>query len=221
MSSKNNTNRLQPKRGKVDNATSKIFSQLFIKTNLDLCIIGALIAFYYNDCLLTSNAQQFEEGEYPLPQNGTQTSPNDQAMYAMLFPWFAQTITVFIYYAISRYLKVLPYTAIVFLFGVIIGVLTKPTLVANREYNAISYSTAIWLKIDGLVILLVFLPGLIFNDSYTINVHMFFQCKGDCNPLYAIDLYICSFLTFFLISSMSSILAIDYFCVSNGKAKDN
>jgi hypothetical protein len=189
MTSKINNNRLHPKRRKANYAASKtIFSQLFLKTNLDLCIIGALVAFYYNECLLTSKAQQFEEGEYPPLQHRTLASSNNQAIYAMLFPWFAQTIAVFIYYVISRYSKVLPYTAIVFLFGVVIGVLTKPTLAENMQDNAISYSTYIWLKIDGLVILLIFLPGLIFADSFTINVHMFFQGEGECNPIYIIDL---------------------------------
>lgn len=180
MSSTNNY-RVRPQRGKVNNSstTSKIFSQLFIDTNLDLCIIGALFAFYYNDSL-KSYAQELDfddGGEVVIPVNVTQELPNDQAMYAILFPWFAQTISVFIYYIISRYLKVLPYTAIVFLFGVVIGAVTKPTLTANREANALTYSAAIWLNMDGLVILLVFLPGLIFNDTFTINVHLFFQCK--------------------------------------------
>jgi hypothetical protein len=178
----NSSSRLHLKRGKA--ALKTIFSQLFIKTNLDLCIIGALVAFYYNDCLLTSYAQNFEEDEYPPVQHRTLASSDNQAIYAMLFPWFAQTIAVFIYYFISRYLKVLPYTAVVFLFGVVIGLLTKPTLAENMQDHAITYSTYIWLKIDGLVILLIFLPGLIFADSFTINVHMFFQGEDACNTMF-------------------------------------
>ncbi|KAL7531439.1 hypothetical protein ACHAXR_004044 [Thalassiosira sp. AJA248-18] len=45
----------------------------------------------------------------------------------------------------------------------------------NNNENAVAYSTSIWLGINGQVILLVFLPGLIFHDSFTINVHLFFQ----------------------------------------------
>ena len=90
--------------------------------------------------------------------------------YAILFPFLTQTIAIFIYYIISRYLKVLPYTAIVFLLGTIIGYATD-----NQQDNAVAYSTSIWLGINGQVILLVFLPGLIFHDSFTINVHLFFQ----------------------------------------------
>jgi hypothetical protein len=172
-------------------------------------------------------ALQFENEEDRQLGSTTQESPNDQGMYAILFPWFAQTIAVFIYYIISRYLTVLPYTAIVFLFGVVYGAVLNPSLTENKEANAIAYSAAIWLNIDGLVILLVFLPGLIFNDSYTINVHLFFQCEDVCNAmsrhcniLSDINLCICLSLLFsVLVSMVRSILATDYFCVSNGKAK--
>ena len=38
-----------------------------------------------------------------------------------------------------------------------------------------TYSTDTWTGIDGHVILLVFLPGLLFLDSYNIDVHLFTQ----------------------------------------------
>jgi len=41
--------------------------------------------------------------------------------------------------------------------------------------NAILQSAEVWLGINGQLILLIFLPGLIFLDSYTIDVHLFFQ----------------------------------------------
>ena len=146
-----------------------------------MCILGALFAFHYSGSLITSDALQFEDGEDSQLESTTQESPSDQGIYAILFPWFAQTIAVFIYYIISRYLTFLPYTAIVFLFGVVIGAVLNPSVVADRGQNALAYSASIWLNIDGLVILLVFLPGLIFNDAYTINVHLLFQCKDGCD----------------------------------------
>lgn len=39
--------------------------------------------------------------------------------------------------------------------------------------NAIAQSATTWVGIDGEVILLVFLPGLLFLDSYNIDVHLF------------------------------------------------
>lgn len=75
-----------------------------------------------------------------------------------------------IYYLITRYLHSLPYTAMVFLLGAIIGYFTT-----SDSTDAIAESASIWIDINGRVVLLVFLPGLIFLDSYTINVHLFFQ----------------------------------------------
>ena len=83
---------------------------------------------------------------------------------------FVQIISVVIYYLITRYLHSLPYTAMVFLLGAIIGYFTT-----SDSTDAIMESASIWIDINGQVLLLVFLPGLIFLDSYTINVHLFFQ----------------------------------------------
>lgn len=41
--------------------------------------------------------------------------------------------------------------------------------------NAIVESMKQWLGINGEVIILTFLPGLLFLDSYNINVHLFVQ----------------------------------------------
>lgn len=42
-------------------------------------------------------------------------------------------------------------------------------------HNAVTESTAMWIGIDGEVLLLVFLPGLLFLDSYNTNVYLFKQ----------------------------------------------
>jgi NhaP-type Na+/H+ or K+/H+ antiporter len=81
-----------------------------------------------------------------------------------------QILAVFIYYAVTRYFRALPYTALVFILGLAIGYFTT-----GYGVNSITDSASLWLKINGQVILLVFLPGLIFLDSFTINVHLFFQ----------------------------------------------
>lgn len=83
---------------------------------------------------------------------------------------FAQVIAIFIYYLLSRYLQFVPYTAVVFLLGSLIGYAT-----ANHPTNAVDKSALLWMGIDANVLLGVFLPGLIFLDAVTINVHLFFQ----------------------------------------------
>eukprot|EP00580_Thalassiosira_gravida_P014083 CAMPEP_0201682116 /NCGR_PEP_ID=MMETSP0494-20130426/51456_1 /ASSEMBLY_ACC=CAM_ASM_000839 /TAXON_ID=420259 /ORGANISM="Thalassiosira gravida, Strain GMp14c1" /LENGTH=1055 /DNA_ID=CAMNT_0048165873 /DNA_START=148 /DNA_END=3316 /DNA_ORIENTATION=- len=150
----------------------------FNDTNLDIFLLGICFALY--------NSYGAEVFAFPAPQlfddAGVDNTPSlplvenldidevEDPVYAVLFPWFTQTLAIFIYYIISRYLKILPYTAIVFILGTSIGYFSN-----NQQENAIAYSTSIWLGINGQVILLVFLPGLIFHDSITINVHLFFQ----------------------------------------------
>jgi NhaP-type Na+/H+ or K+/H+ antiporter len=83
---------------------------------------------------------------------------------------FCQSMAILIYYLLSRYLAFIPYTAIVFLLGVIIGYESDAS-----TQNTILFSALRWMNINGQVVLLIFLPGLIFLDAFTINVHLFFQ----------------------------------------------
>mmetsp|Transcript_28882 Transcript_28882/g.65754 ORF Transcript_28882/g.65754 Transcript_28882/m.65754 type:complete len:1017 (+) Transcript_28882:196-3246(+) len=96
----------------------------------------------------------------------------ERASYTVLFPWFVEMMGVFIYYVLSRYAHAIPYTAIVFICGMFIGLAAGNE---NSPMNALTYSTDTWTGIDGHVILLVFLPGLLFLDSYNIDVHLFAQ----------------------------------------------
>lgn len=161
---------------KAATTTRRTLRDQFINTNVDLFLLGIFFALY-NSSVSSQIFDDEEKGEgvsalsSPYYDEDVEES-NSDPVYAILFPWFTQTLAIFIYYIISRYLKILPYTAIVFLLGTIIGYVTN-----NRQENAVAYSANIWLGINGQVILLVFLPGLIFHDSYTINVHLFFQGK--------------------------------------------
>ena len=84
---------------------------------------------------------------------------------------FCQLMAIFIYYLLSRKLQFLPFTAAVFLMGVVIGYQVS----WSESDDAILLSSWSWLKMNGQAILLLFLPGLIFLDAVTINVHLFFQ----------------------------------------------
>ena len=56
--------------------------------------------------------------------------------------------------------------------------LTRIHLVSSAggdSYTALDKASVIWMNINGQVLLLVFLPGLIFLDAFTLNVHLFFQ----------------------------------------------
>ncbi|KAK1744172.1 sodium/hydrogen exchanger family protein [Skeletonema marinoi] len=65
----------------------------------------------------------------------------------------------------------MPYTAIMFIVGAIMGFCSTE----NIGSNAVTESTKMWIHIDGEVLLLAFLPGLLFLDSYNTNVYLFKQ----------------------------------------------
>ena len=151
----------------------------FIKTNIDIFLIGCFVAYTNGWMTTTVSAAHYDEStinyvEETVQNSTASTTTNDDdyinPVYAVLYPWFTQTLAILIYYILSRYLQFLPYTAVVFLLGVTLGYLTS-----GHSSDAVGKSAILWLGINGQVILLVFLPGLIFLDAITINVHLFFQ----------------------------------------------
>ena len=171
------------RRSRVSSSKRTLRDQI-INTNIDIVLLGILLALYNRSAAsqlfdnedttvdstpLTLSSEEVDELYY----NDDIDDENNNPVYAILFPFFTQTLAIIIYYLISRYIKVFSYTALVFLLGTIIGYVTN-----NNQENDLAKSVNIWLGINGQVILLVFLPGLIFNDSFTINVHLFFQ--GEC-----------------------------------------
>ena len=88
----------------------------------------------------------------------------------VLFPWLAVLIGIAAYYCLSRFVHHLPYTAVMFITGALMG---YSALHTQEHGNAIADSTRLWLGINGEIIILAFLPGLLFLDSYNINVYLF------------------------------------------------
>ena len=77
---------------------------------------------------------------------------------------------VLTFFVLARYCHFLPYTAVMFLLGTLMGV-----AVTARGYasNELAVSIVQWANIDGHVLLLVFLPGLLFKDAFEVNFHLF------------------------------------------------
>jgi Sodium/hydrogen exchanger family len=116
----------------------------------------------------TTDAAESEEGEHG---EGGEEHRGALDPYAVLFPPLIMTFGVMVYYLLSRYLHALPHTAVLFLMGTMIGL-----GVASRQgetQNHIHITAELWDKIDSEVLLLVFLPGLIFKDSLAQNPHLF------------------------------------------------
>lgn len=103
------------------------------------------------------------------PEFEAETEEEVEPSYAVLFPCFTLTVGVVIFYVLSRYLKALPYTGVMFLVGTLMGI----TAALRGEVSHIGQSVDLWVSIDSEVLLLVFLPGLIFKDSFGLDVHLF------------------------------------------------
>lgn len=89
---------------------------------------------------------------------------------AILFPWFSEILGVLVFFAMTRFLRTLPYTAIMFIIGTLMGVGAARLM----NDNLLTESIFQWGHINSEVLLLTFLPGLIFRDAFTLNVRLFF-----------------------------------------------
>jgi len=94
---------------------------------------------------------------------------------AILFPWLVSFFSVFVFYLLTRYVPGLPYTAVLFALGALMGI-----GISLREGNDdhLTRSTILWDNINSELLLLVFLPGLLFKDAYSLNYHLFTKGFG-------------------------------------------
>lgn len=106
-----------------------------------------------------------------IPADGT-ASETVEPLHAVFFPSFTLTVGVVVFWMLTRYsfAKALPYTAVMFMIGCLMGIGAQ---LMNTAQNHIDLSLRIWIPIDSEVLLLVFLPGLIFKDSMGLNVNLF------------------------------------------------
>lgn len=149
-----------------------------VRTNVDIALVGLILACYHAAAYAAESSSHADDGGGGSANdpNGADTGMTEEGelheeereAYAVLFPWFAEIVGVFAYYVLSRYCHALPYTAIMFVVGAFIGL-----SVEQLNENAITFSASTWIGIEGEVILLVFLPGLLYLDSFNIDVHLF------------------------------------------------
>lgn len=108
---------------------------------------------------------------------GSSSSAHVEAADAILFPWFALIIGTCAYYALSRYAPWMPYTAVMFCLGTIMGVCS--VRLDQSDILQVSIDT-FWLNIDHEVLLVVFLSGLIAKDALCMDVHLFQAAFWQC-----------------------------------------
>jgi NhaP-type Na+/H+ or K+/H+ antiporter len=102
--------------------------------------------------------------------------PEIESYHAVLFPSFTLTLGVFTFWILSRYAQALPYTGVLFLMGTIMGIGAEALNNSNQMNDTITQ----WVGINSEVLLLVFLPGLIYKDSFTLDVHLFTMALLQC-----------------------------------------
>src|SRR6056300_1646272 len=63
-----------------------------------------------------------------------------------------------------------------FLIGLCMGIAVEfQTTTKMKMKNVVSDSALTWMQISGELLLLIFLPGLLWGDAYGIDVHLFFK----------------------------------------------
>ncbi len=115
----------------------------------------------------------WEPQEVPkIPKYKKEKSP--KPYYAILYPWFITAMGLVVFYILTRYMHSLPYTAILFLLGTIMGIVVSNT----ANHDQLTMSTKMWENINGELLLITFLPGLLFKDAYCLDFHLFRKSLG-------------------------------------------
>ena len=145
----------------------------FLRTNLDLILLGVIVAGYsYHADAATTDVDSATENH----ETSSLEHQVERAEHAVFFPWFSQVIGIVVYYVLSRYARAIPFTAVMFLIGLCMGIAVEfQTATKMKDMNVVSDSALTWMQISGELLLLIFLPGLLWGDAYGIDVHLFFK----------------------------------------------
>ncbi|KAL7551735.1 hypothetical protein ACHAWF_014918 [Thalassiosira exigua] len=93
-----------------------------------------------------------------------------QPWWAILFPWFNVAVGIVVYFLLTRYLPMVPYMAILFIVGTLMGIGISDKFFINSDQ--LTSSIRMWSNINSEVLLLVFLPGLLFKDAFGLDVYL-------------------------------------------------
>ena len=149
--------------------SSKRVREFYLRTNLDLILIGVIFAGY---SYITDASSETDTTTIDAHRENLEDE-TEEAVHAVFFPWFAQLIGVVVYYVLSRYARVIPFTAMMFLIGLAIGIGVES--VETESVGVAAESALTWMRMPGELLLLVFLPGLLYLDAWGIDVHLFLK----------------------------------------------
>lgn len=100
-----------------------------------------------------------------------------EPVQATLFPWLVQALGIIAFFLLTRYMNWLPYTAVMFILGTFMGAATVRLQNENQLNSSI---LDFWIPIDSELLLNVFLPGLVFKDAVSLNVHLLQRSLWQC-----------------------------------------
>jgi NhaP-type Na+/H+ or K+/H+ antiporter len=101
--------------------------------------------------------------------NSTHHEEGVEPAFAVLFPWFIQAVGICVFFIQTRTFHALPYTALLFLIGTVMGIGAAESGLADQ----LTESILLWTDINSEVLLVVFLPGLLFRDAFHVNFYLF------------------------------------------------
>ncbi len=96
--------------------------------------------------------------------NNHVTNPSQNILGFLFISLFIGSIAS---YALSRSSLSIPYTVVIFAFGIVVSALREFT------HNSMENSISMWDNIDPHLILYIFLPALLFGEAMSLNFHHF------------------------------------------------
>jgi hypothetical protein len=107
--------------------------------------------------------------DYVIPINDSAT-PSDY----MLFPWFVQLLGCCSLFLLTRFNCPIPYASCMFIWGAIMGIVSTNL----SQDNHLNDSITEWINFDSELLLMVFLPGLLFKEAVEVPINLFQVASG-------------------------------------------
>lgn len=126
--------------------------------------------------MIVGSASETDSQEKEIHEEGEEEE-EIEPVDAILFPFFILALGIVSHWLLSRNLPWLPYTAVLFILGAFIG--AGATRLDNSNFINKSV-TEFWLNIDSELLLVAFLPGLIYHDASGQNTHLFRVAFSQC-----------------------------------------
>jgi len=124
---------------------------------------------YDDDWISVHNNETFQKVVDGVVNNAKNFDPSD----SMIFPFFIQIIGVLVFFLLKRFKIPIPYAACIFIIGTFMGMGSEMLFEHNGADDKFTNSILQWTRLDDSLILLIFLPGLIFKDAIEVNFDVF------------------------------------------------